>query len=102
MVRSDLWGSLTRAMSDIERRWLSQKLMKSRDLPATIALARLANYCTLVWKNLDYNIEHNGEAALLKLSRASLAACRIRRRREFRRLELGGSEAPTSLKASCI
>ena len=53
-------------LSPGERSYLARQLMQDRFDPRTRALGDLFNKSVLAWKNKQYHVEDNGEAALLR------------------------------------
>ncbi len=47
------------------RSWLARQLMRDRRAPATLALAEFFAQALMAWKNKQYDVNLNGEAALL-------------------------------------
>ena len=47
------------------RSWLARQLMRDRRAPATLALADFCTHALMAWKNKQYDVNLNGEAALL-------------------------------------
>lgn len=53
-------------LSPGDRSYLARQIMRDRFNPATQGLADLFNKSVLAWKNKQYDVELNGEAALLR------------------------------------
>jgi FkbM family methyltransferase len=62
----EILKSVAAILTPGDRSWLARRLMNDRLDPRTRALGDLFNKAVLAWKNKQYDVEANGEAALLR------------------------------------